>query len=94
MNTVAAVLLLLCAQDWPRFRGPDGQGHSPETGLPLEWTATTNVAWKTPIPGDAWSSPIVSGDKVFLTTATDAGKGCRVICVGAADGKVQRTWRG
>jgi outer membrane protein assembly factor BamB len=88
MNTLAALLLLLCAQDWPRFRGPTGQGHSPETGLPLEWTATTNVAWKTAIPGEGWSSPIVWGDKVFLTAATDAGKGCHVLCVSATDGKV------
>ncbi len=88
MSAVAALLLLLCAQDWPRFRGPDGQGHSPEKGLPESWTATTNVAWKTAIPGEGWSSPIVWGDRVFLTSATDGGKGCHVLCIGATDGKV------
>ena len=76
------------AQDWPRFRGPGGQGHSAETGLPEAWNATTNVAWKTPIPGEGWSSPIVWGDKVFLTSADDSGKSCHVLCVGASDGKI------
>jgi outer membrane protein assembly factor BamB len=88
MSSFAALLLLLCAQDWPRFRGPDGQGHSAETGLALEWTATTNVAWKTAIPGEGWSSPIVQGDRIFLTAALDGGKSCHVICVSAADGKI------
>jgi outer membrane protein assembly factor BamB len=91
MRSVLCFLVLAAsasAQDWPRFRGPDGQGHSPETGLAESWNATTNVAWKTPIPGEGWSSPVVWGDKVFLTAATDAGKGCRVLCVNAADGKV------
>jgi outer membrane protein assembly factor BamB len=88
MNAAAALLLLLCAQDWPRFRGPTGQGHSEETGLPLSWDATTNVAWKTALPGEGWSSPVVWGDRVFLTAATDAGKSCHVLCLNAADGRV------
>jgi outer membrane protein assembly factor BamB len=75
-------------QEWPRFRGPDGQGHSPETALPESWDATKNIAWKTPIPGEGWSSPIVWGEKVFVTTAGDGGKTCRVLCLGAADGKI------
>jgi outer membrane protein assembly factor BamB len=93
MIRAMAVLLLAAsaaqAQDWPRFRGPDGQGHSPETGLPASWNAMTNVAWKTPIPGEGWSSPIVWGDKVFLTSTTDGGKSCHVLCVSAADGKIE-----
>jgi outer membrane protein assembly factor BamB len=91
MMRAIAILLLLAAsagaQDWPRFRGPGGQGHSPETGLPESWNATTNVAWKTEIPGEGWSSPIVWGDKVFVTATTDGGKSCHVACVNAADGK-------
>ena len=77
MTRVAALLLLgaTCAygQEWPRFRGPGGQGHSSETGLPETWSATANVAWKTAIPGEGWSSPIVWADKVFVTTATEGG---------------------
>ena len=49
------------AQDWPEFRGPGGQGHSAERDLPLEWDETRNVAWKTPLPGLGWSSPVVVG---------------------------------
>ena len=71
-------LLVLCtavlnAEDWPQFRGPTGQGHSSERGLPFEWSETRNVVWKTPVPGIGWSSPVVSGGRVWLTTAVDAG---------------------
>ena len=59
------------AQDWPQFRGPDGEGHSSERGLPLEWSETRNIAWKTPVPGLGWSSPVVGGGRVWLTTAVD-----------------------
>ena len=59
------------AQDWPEFRGPGGQGHSAERDLPLEWDETRNVAWKTPLPGLGWSSPVVSGGKVWITTAIE-----------------------
>ena len=58
--------------DWPQFRGPDGQGHSSERGLPLEWSETKNVAWKVPVQGRGWSSPVVAGERVWLTTATPA----------------------
>jgi outer membrane protein assembly factor BamB len=56
---------------WPQWRGPGGQGVSAETGLPLEWSATENVRWKTPIPGRGHSSPIVWGQRIFLTTAVE-----------------------
>jgi outer membrane protein assembly factor BamB len=56
---------------WSQWRGPDGQGISHETDVPLEWGEGRNVAWKTPIPGRGHSSPIVWGDKVFLTTAVE-----------------------
>ena len=63
------------AQDWPAFRGPTGQGHSSERGLPLEWSETTNLVWKTPVPGRGWSSPVVADGRVWLTTATAVGAG-------------------
>jgi outer membrane protein assembly factor BamB len=87
---VLAALLALpaAAEDWPRFRGPSGQGISAEKGLPLRWSATENVAWRTPIPGEGWSSPIVWGDRVFLTTALEKGAACHVLCVSREDGKV------
>jgi outer membrane protein assembly factor BamB len=57
--------------NWPQWRGPDGQGISVEKGLPVEWSATKNIKWKTPISGRGHSSPIVWGKKIFLTTALD-----------------------
>ena len=61
------------AEDWPEFRGPTGQGLSAEVGLPIEWSETKNVAWKQAVPGKGWSSPIVVGGKVYLTTAAPRG---------------------
>jgi len=90
--TVLAILLLLAgllpAENWPQFRGPTGQGISTETNLPLQWTSTENVLWKTPIPGQSWSSPIVWEDRVFLTTAADNGVSCRVLCLERATGNI------
>ena len=84
--------LTLCrpasAENWMRFRGPNGQGVSSETNLPVSWSAGDNVAWKTSIPGDGWSSPIVYEQHVFLTTATEEGASCRVICVNRNDGSI------
>ena len=71
--TVFATVVLgtVCgAQEWPQFRGPGGQGHSSERGVPLEWAATRNVVWKVAVPGRGWSSPIVASGRVWLTTAT------------------------
>ncbi len=59
---------------WPQFRGPDSTGVAAEdANLPETWSPTQNVAWKTPIPGMGWSSPIVWGDQVFLTTVITEG---------------------
>ena len=76
------------AQNWPQFRGPNTQGHSAEKGVPLKWSATENIAWKTEIPGEAWSSPIVWGDRVFVTTATEGGVSCRVIALDRRTGAI------
>src|SRR5262245_24976446 len=69
--TAALTACLARAEDWPEFRGPTGQGHSTETGLPLEWSESRNVMWKTPVPGLGWSSPAVSRGLVWLTTALE-----------------------
>jgi outer membrane protein assembly factor BamB len=76
------------AENWPAFRGPTGQGISAETGLPMEWSSTSNVAWRAEIPGLGWSSPIVWGDRVLVTTATNGGTSCRVMCFDRVTGKV------
>jgi len=57
------------AGEWPQFRGPGNAGVLDEAKLPDEWSAKKNVAWKVKVPGYGWSSPIVWGDKVFVTTA-------------------------
>ena len=66
-----ALLLLpaLAAADWPQWRGPDLNGTSPARNLPLRWTVQENVAWKLPLPGPSGSTPIVSGERVFLSVA-------------------------
>lgn len=75
-------------ENWPGFRGPSGQGTSSEKGLPMEWSRTSNVAWRTEIPGEGWSSPVIYGDRVFVTTSVDAGVSCRVLCLNRVTGKV------
>src|SRR5438270_3937972 len=55
--------------DWPQFRGPGGGGVSSETRLPVDWGPEKNLAWKLAIPGTGWSSPIVWGNRVFVTPA-------------------------
>ncbi len=93
--TLLATCLLLthtlrapAEENWPRFRGPTGQGDSTATGLPLHWSDTENIAWKTEIPGDGWSSPIVYGDHIFMTSTTERGKFCHVICVDRKSGRL------
>src|SRR6186713_2577574 len=66
--------VVVCGQDWPQFRGPGGQGQSSETGLPIQWSESKNVTWKVPVPGRGWSSPVVAGGRVWLTTATAVGR--------------------
>lgn len=92
LSLVIASLLLMPviggAQNWPQFRGPNTQGHSAEKGLPLKWSATENIAWKMEIPGESWSSPIVWGDRIFVTTATEGGASCRVIAIDRRTGAI------
>ena len=67
--TCILLLLPLYAEDWPQFRGPGGEGHSTEVNLPLEWSETKNMVWKTAVAGKGWSSPVVMGDRIWLTSA-------------------------
>ena len=73
MLTMSLVVVFLpalaLAADWPQFRGPDGSATSTGKQLPDQWAADKNVAWKAQLPGYGWSSPIIWGDKVFVTTA-------------------------
>ena len=76
------------ADNWPQWRGPKNDGHSPEKGLPVEWDQTKNVVWKLKLPGRGASTPAVWGDRLFLTSID--GDGVVALCVGT-DGKER--WR-
>jgi outer membrane protein assembly factor BamB len=80
---------LLAIAQWPQFRGPDGNGVSTATGLPTTWSETQNVRWKTPIHGRAWSSPVILGRQVWLTTATPDGKQLSALAIDKETGKIQ-----
>lgn len=88
MKAFLLLSLLFWSQDWPEFRGPSGQGHSDEHGLPLMWSETKNVKWKTAIPGKGWSSPAILADRIWLTTATEEGKSLRAISVDLKTGAI------
>jgi outer membrane protein assembly factor BamB len=76
------------AEEWPQFRGPGGQGHSSESAIPLEWSETLNIAWKAPVPGRGWSSPIVADGRIWLTTAvTDHGTSLRALAFDVESGR-------
>ncbi len=73
---------------WPQFRGPTGDGHASAAGLPLTWSDTENVVWKTPIAHKGWSTPLVLGGQIWLTSATEDGKAFWAYCVDRATGKM------
>jgi outer membrane protein assembly factor BamB len=77
----------VCADNWPAWRGPRGDGVSTEKNLPLTWSATQNVRWKAPLPEPGNSTPIIWGDRVFLTQSLDGGKRRAVIAFDRKDGK-------
>ena len=73
---------------WPRWRGPSGQGVVEGTGYPDTWSATTNVLWKTSVPGNGSSSPIVWGDRIFLTTSRNGGRRVSILSFRRSDGEL------
>jgi outer membrane protein assembly factor BamB len=76
------------AENWPQFRGPNGDGTSDAKGLPTELGEDKNVKWKAPTHGKAWSSPVIWGNQVWVTTATENGKELGVMCFDKETGKV------
>ena len=82
-----ALLATLAAQDWPQFRGPTGQGISEARNLPVEWSETSNIAWKVPVPGSGWSSPVVAGGRIWLTTFVERGASMRLLAFDVESGK-------
>ena len=75
--------------DWPDFRGPTFDGHAPAgVPLPLQWSETNNVTWKTTIPHKGWSTPVIFGKQIWLTTASEDGHDFFALCVDADSGKI------
>lgn len=74
--------------NWPQFRGPGGQGVSSAKDLPVHWDEQTNVRWKTPIHGKAWSSPVIWGEQIWMTTATEDGHKLYAVCVDKETGRI------
>jgi outer membrane protein assembly factor BamB len=76
------------AEDWPGWRGPRSDGTSAETDLPVRWSADENVRWKVSVPGIGHSSPIVSGNCIFLTSCREETKERILLCYDRRDGKL------
>jgi outer membrane protein assembly factor BamB len=85
--------LVQAGENWPQFLGPEGNGVSDSRGLPLRWSEKENVKWKTAIHGRAWSSPVIWGNQIWMTTATDDGHELYAICVDGETGKILRDIR-
>lgn len=96
MKKIIPIILAACsvismaADNWPQFRGPDGTGHSDAKDLPTEWSETKNVIWKTPIHDRGWSSPVIFGKQVWLTSASKDGKQLFALCLDKDTGKLIR----
>lgn len=95
MNRLIAALVatltftaVAAAENWPAWRGPRLDGSSLEKGLPLKWSENENVAWKTPIPGIGHSSPIVMGDRIFVTSCLVKEETRVLLCLDRRDGHV------
>ena len=76
------------AQNWPCWRGPNGDGTSIETSLPTRWDSITNVVWKVPVPGKGYSSPVIWKDKLFITTALQETQEKILLCYDCKTGKL------
>ncbi len=91
-----AILLLLSiaatahGENWPEFRGPTAQGTATARNLPVEWSATNNIAWKQAVPGKGWSSPVLANGRLYLTSAVEVGANLslRALCLDAATGRI------
>jgi outer membrane protein assembly factor BamB len=87
----ALLLTAACSRagdNWPQFRGPTGDGISTAHNLPVRWSETENIRWKTAIHDKGWSSPVVWGDQIWLTTARADGKEFFAVCVDRKSGKI------
>src|SRR5262245_30053962 len=84
----ASSLTVRAGENWPNFHGPTNNSQSDAKDLPLTWSETENVVWKTPIHDSGWSSPVIWGNQLWLTTATDDGKASFALCVDRESGRI------
>ncbi|MCY2966063.1 MAG: PQQ-binding-like beta-propeller repeat protein [Planctomycetota bacterium] len=76
---------------WPQFRGPTGQGMVVAgESVPVSWSETENIAWRAKVPGSGWSSPVIDGDELWVTTSTESGRSLRAISFDLTTGKLTR----
>ncbi len=78
----------VAGEQWPNFRGPTDQGLVEGATLPLRWSDTENIVWKTAIDGKAWSSPVIWDDRIFLTNAPEDGSRLSVVCLDKNSGEI------
>jgi len=88
LAVIAALHTAPAEEQWWQFRGPQGNGHTQSTGLPLKWDEKKNVVWKTPIHDRGWSSPVIWKNQVWMTTATKDGTRLFAVCVHKDSGKI------
>jgi hypothetical protein len=93
MYWIAAVTVLaggaLAATDsWPDYRGPYCNGHAIGEGVPLSWSESENIVWKTYLHGRGWSTPVLWGDQLWMTTAREDGREMYVLCVDRREGRI------
>ncbi len=87
---VASHTALYGESNWPQFRGPTGDGTTTTTHLPIKFGESEEVLWKTAIHGKAWSSPVIWGSQIWMTTANEEGTELGVVCVDKESGKITR----
>lgn len=75
-------------EHWTSYRGPTDQGHAATADLPVQWSEDKNVVWKTALPGKAWSSPVIWGDRIWVTEAPDSGVSLSAISLDKNSGKI------
>src|SRR5262245_4555446 len=68
---LGSVSTATAADSWTQWRGPTGQGIATVSGLPVTWSEKENVAWRTELPGKGWSSPVIDGNEIWMTTALE-----------------------
>lgn len=93
MQTLCVLPLLLVSlvsaqANWPQFLGPSGTGVAPDADVPMKWSESEHVKWKTPIHGKAWSSPVIWGEQVWVTTAKPDGHELSVLQLDKRTGRI------